>query len=248
MVYNSLMIITYHNPTYMSNDRLYTFVSVVSWFLDKAQDISGSNDRIKLLKAHKQSTLQGGSSSMRTFLRRHISKFMVGDESNTSMDHENAIHNRATWGPHFWKLFHVMAVCYQPLYHSTFVTFIALFRYLLPCAECSRHFREHTIRFPLRAVMKSPLHITNWSIRIHNMANSSRKKPCATITSRPFNRSALLEALLSQQKACEAKPKRLIQLPPPPMTPKQPHRLNQNNRGLGHVQRPKRKSCGCGRR
>ena len=86
----------------------------------------------------------------------------------------------SVWGPFFWHTIHIVALgypksptytdkkCAKEIYESL--------AYLLPCAVCREHYREHITKNPINTFLDSRTDLIKWTIQIHNAVNQKLGK------------------------------------------------------------------------
>ena len=86
----------------------------------------------------------------------------------------------SVWGPFFWHTIHIVALGYPktPTYTDKKCAkeFYESFAYLLPCAICREHYREHLKKNPIATVLDSRTDLIKWTIDIHNSVNKALGK------------------------------------------------------------------------
>ena len=86
------------------------------------------------------------------------------------------------WGPHAWKLFHIMAENYpenpSPLYKTKAIDFIRSIPFMIPCEKCS----IHAMKFideredKIINIVSSRTNIANFFVDFHNYVNARYNK------------------------------------------------------------------------
>jgi hypothetical protein len=81
----------------------------------------------------------------------------------------------SVWGPFFWHTIHIVAMGYpkNPTYTDKKCAkeFYESLAYLLPCAVCREHYREHLSKHPITTFLDSRTDLIKWTIMIHNHVN-----------------------------------------------------------------------------
>ena len=81
----------------------------------------------------------------------------------------------SVWGPFFWHTIHIVAMGYpkNPSYTDKKCAkeFYESLAYLLPCAVCREHYREHLSKHPITTFLDSRTDLIKWTIMIHNHVN-----------------------------------------------------------------------------
>ena len=87
----------------------------------------------------------------------------------------------SVWGPFFWHTIHIVALGYpkNPTYTDKKCAkeFYESLTYLLPCAICRQHYKEHLIKNPLTPFLDSRTDLIKWTVDIHNSVNKMLEKP-----------------------------------------------------------------------
>jgi hypothetical protein len=87
----------------------------------------------------------------------------------------------SVWGPFFWHTIHIVALGYpkNPTYTDKKCAkeFYESLTYLLPCAICRQHYKEHLIKNPLTPFLDSRTDLIKWTVDIHNNVNKMLEKP-----------------------------------------------------------------------
>lgn len=87
----------------------------------------------------------------------------------------------SVWGPFFWHTIHIVALGYPkvPTYTDKKCAkeFYESLAYLIPCAICRDHYREHLAKHPLTPSLDSRTDLIKWTIDIHNQVNQMLGKP-----------------------------------------------------------------------
>ena len=85
------------------------------------------------------------------------------------------------WGPFFWHTIHIVALGYpkNPNYTDKKCAkeFYEAFAYLLPCAICREHYREHLAKNPLTPFLDSRKDLLECTIDNNNSVNKMLGKP-----------------------------------------------------------------------
>jgi hypothetical protein len=85
------------------------------------------------------------------------------------------------WGPFFWHTIHIVALGYpkNPTYTDKKCAkeFYESLVYLLPCAVCREHYKEHLSKNPLTPFLDTKKDLLKWTITIHNSVNKMLGKP-----------------------------------------------------------------------
>jgi hypothetical protein len=85
------------------------------------------------------------------------------------------------WGPFFWHTIHIVALGYpkNPTYTDKKCAkdFYESLAYLLPCAICREHYKEHLGKHPITTFLDSRTDLIKWTIEIHNSVNKTLGKP-----------------------------------------------------------------------
>jgi hypothetical protein len=86
----------------------------------------------------------------------------------------------SVWGPFFWHTIHIVALGYpkSPTYTDKKCAkeFYESLAYLLPCAVCREHYREHITKKPINTFLDSRTDLIKWTIQIHNAVNQKLGK------------------------------------------------------------------------
>jgi len=86
----------------------------------------------------------------------------------------------SVWGPFFWHTIHIVALGYpkSPTYTDKKCAkeFYESLAYLLPCAVCREHYREHITKNPINTFLDSRTDLIKWTIQIHNAVNQKLGK------------------------------------------------------------------------
>lgn len=86
----------------------------------------------------------------------------------------------SVWGPFFWHTIHIVALGYPkaPTYTDKKCAkeFYESLAYLLPCAVCREHYREHITKKPINTFLDSRTDLIKWTIQIHNAVNQKLGK------------------------------------------------------------------------
>lgn len=86
----------------------------------------------------------------------------------------------AVWGPFFWHTIHIVAIGYpkNPTYTDKKCAkeFYESLAFLLPCAVCREHYKEHLSKNPLTPFLDSRTDLIKWTVAIHNKVNLSLGK------------------------------------------------------------------------
>ena len=87
----------------------------------------------------------------------------------------------SVWGPFFWHTIHIVALGYpkNPTYTDKKCAkeFYESLTYLLPCAICRQHYKEHLTKNPLTPFLDSRTDLIKWTVKIHNGVNKMLEKP-----------------------------------------------------------------------
>jgi hypothetical protein len=87
----------------------------------------------------------------------------------------------SVWGPFFWHTIHIVALGYpkNPTYTDKKCAkeFYESLTYLLPCAICRQHYKDHLIKNPLTPFLDSRTDLIKWTVDIHNNVNKMLEKP-----------------------------------------------------------------------
>ena len=87
----------------------------------------------------------------------------------------------SVWGPFFWHTIHIVALGYpkNPTYTDKKCAkeFYESLAYLLPCAICRQHYKEHLTKNPLTPFLDSRTDLIKWTVKIHNGVNKMLEKP-----------------------------------------------------------------------
>lgn len=87
----------------------------------------------------------------------------------------------SVWGPFFWHTIHIVALGYpkNPTYTDKKCAkeFYESLTFLLPCAVCREHYKEHLKKNPLTPYLDSKKDLLRWTIMIHNEVNKMLGKP-----------------------------------------------------------------------
>lgn len=92
----------------------------------------------------------------------------------------------AVWGPIFWMTIHIVALGYSET--PTFAEkraakeFFEGLQFLLPCAICREHYREHLTEKPVSPFLDSRKALFSWTVALHNSVNKKLNKPTVTET------------------------------------------------------------------
>lgn len=85
------------------------------------------------------------------------------------------------WGPFFWHTIHIVALGYpkNPTYTDKKCAkdFYESLAFLLPCAICREHYKEHLGKHPITTFLDSRTDLIKWTIEIHNSINKTLEKP-----------------------------------------------------------------------
>jgi hypothetical protein len=88
------------------------------------------------------------------------------------------------WGPFFWHTIHIVALGYpkNPTYTDKKCAkeFYESLAYLVPCAVCREHYKEHLQKNPLTPYLDSRADLLKWTVLIHNEVNKMLNKPTWT--------------------------------------------------------------------
>lgn len=112
------------------------------------------------------------------------------------------------WGPAAWLLIHSAALSYpesqpSPEIKENYKKFFQSLVYVLPCAYCREHYKQHLERMPVSAVLHSRMSLFQWTVDLHNEVNESLGRP----------RLSYLEALTHIQQRFRRVPKRSLSPP-----------------------------------
>jgi len=81
----------------------------------------------------------------------------------------------SVWGPFFWHTIHIVALGYpkNPTYTDKKCAkeFYESLSFLIPCAICREHYKEHLVKNPLVTFLDSRNDLIKWTITIHNAVN-----------------------------------------------------------------------------
>jgi hypothetical protein len=81
----------------------------------------------------------------------------------------------SVWGPFFWHTIHIIALGYpkNPTYTDKKCAkeFYESLSFLIPCAICREHYKEHLVKNPLVTFLDSRNDLIKWTITIHNAVN-----------------------------------------------------------------------------
>jgi hypothetical protein len=85
------------------------------------------------------------------------------------------------WGPYFWNFFHTLSFKYpdDPSDKDKIMmkNFVNSIKYVIPCKECSNHFKENLSKYPLYDDdLSSKEKFIDWFINFHNVVNLCLKK------------------------------------------------------------------------
>lgn len=84
------------------------------------------------------------------------------------------------WGPFFWHTIHLVAIGYPrtPTYTDKKCAkeFYESLAFLLPCAVCRDHYKEHLSTSPLTPFLDSRTDLIRWTVDIHNKVNKTLGK------------------------------------------------------------------------
>jgi hypothetical protein len=87
----------------------------------------------------------------------------------------------SVWGPFFWHTIHIVALGYpkSPTYTDKKCAkeFYESLAFLLPCAVCREHYKQHLAKNPLTPFLDSRKDLLKWTIDIHNAVNKMLGKP-----------------------------------------------------------------------
>jgi len=85
------------------------------------------------------------------------------------------------WGPFFWHTIHIVALGYpkNPTYTDKKCAkdFYESLAFLLPCAICREHYKEHLGKHPITTFLDSRTDLIKWTIEVHNSVNKILEKP-----------------------------------------------------------------------
>jgi len=81
----------------------------------------------------------------------------------------------SVWGPFFWHTIHIVALGYpkNPTYTDKKCAkeFYESLSFLIPCAICREHYKEHLGKNPLATYLDSRNDLIKWTVNIHNAVN-----------------------------------------------------------------------------
>jgi hypothetical protein len=84
------------------------------------------------------------------------------------------------WGPFFWHTIHIVALGYpkNPTYtdKKCAKNFSESLAYLIPCAICREHYKEHLGTNPITTFLDSRTDLIKWTIEVHNSVNKKLGK------------------------------------------------------------------------
>ena len=84
------------------------------------------------------------------------------------------------WGPFFWHTIHIVALGYpkNPTYTDKKCAkdFYESLAFLLPCAICREHYKDHLAKHPITTFLDSRTDLIKWTIEIHNSINKTLEK------------------------------------------------------------------------
>ena len=87
----------------------------------------------------------------------------------------------SVWGPFFWHTIHIVALGYpkNPTYTDKKCAkeFYESLSFLIPCAICREHYKEHLVKNPLVTFLDSRNDLIKWTVTIHNAVNKMLGKP-----------------------------------------------------------------------
>ena len=87
------------------------------------------------------------------------------------------------WGPHFWKVLHLLAFSYHPAHFegaaTKFTSTVKQICYNLPCPSCSLHAMQYIERYPIK--VGSRLEAVTWMNNFHNNVNQRLNKKVFTL-------------------------------------------------------------------
>ena len=96
----------------------------------------------------------------------------------------------AVWGPIFWMTIHITALGYseKPTYAEKRAAkeFFEGLQFLLPCAVCREHYREHLTAKPVTPFLDNRRDLFSWTVALHNAVNVKLNKPIFTETEALF--------------------------------------------------------------
>jgi hypothetical protein len=88
------------------------------------------------------------------------------------------------WGPFFWHTIHLVALSYpkQPSYTEkrSAKEFYESLQFLLPCAICREHYKDHLQKNPISTFLDRREDIFRWTVMVHNEVNKQLEKPTWT--------------------------------------------------------------------
>lgn len=83
--------------------------------------------------------------------------------------------NPELWGNHAWKFLHYITLNYPetPTFSDKmkYTTFLNSFAVVLPCEDCSNHFKELLSKTNFDIVLSSKDSFFKWSVDVHNHVN-----------------------------------------------------------------------------
>jgi len=87
----------------------------------------------------------------------------------------------SVWGPFFWHTMHIVSLGYpkNPTYTDKKCAkeFYESLAFIIPCAICRQHYKEHIGKNPLTPFLDSRDDLIKWTIDIHNSVNKMLNKP-----------------------------------------------------------------------
>ena len=93
--------------------------------------------------------------------------------------------NKTFWGRRVWYFIHYTAL-YQPNNLTYDIAFwykkmITSLSYLLPCAICRNHLKQHLVEFPIDSYLYSNISLFEWTVYLHNKVNLSLGKEILSV-------------------------------------------------------------------
>jgi hypothetical protein len=89
------------------------------------------------------------------------------------------------WGPHFWFLFHCVALGYPKFPtlqdQQNYKAFYISFGHVLPCKKCAINYENHLVEFPIDMYLMNEDRLFEWTVKIHNIVNRENGKPEYTV-------------------------------------------------------------------
>ena len=85
------------------------------------------------------------------------------------------------WGPHMWKAIHYITLGYpeKPTQEQKqkYKEFFILFKDVLPCSACAKHYAENYEKNPLTdEILNDREKVIKWGINLHNIVNEMKGK------------------------------------------------------------------------